>query len=299
MRSFRSRRARVVWSSRSRSRARRRDYLVDTGGIVSSIAAPVADALHLKTRRITSGVEVYAADGGLLNRYADVKKFGIGPIIVGNVKLLLQPDETKTGANAFGGTLAPDMLRNFDVDFDFGGGTLSFFSPDHCKGQVVYWATHYGTVPFITDGSHMLAMVTLDGHAFRAFIDTGASLTTISAKVARSYFGLTPGSAGLEPIPGTSDGDLVRFRHRFATLTIGDVTVNNPMIAILPDDMEKSVRRHHDYKQDRDPIYGIEIKAPEIVLGLDVLSRLHMYVAYGEKTLYVTAAGAGHAAAAK
>lgn len=46
------------------------------------------------------------------------------------------------------------------------------------------------------------------------------------------------------------------------------------------------------------PVDAPRLKAPGLILGTDILSKLHLYIAYGEKTLYVTATGAGHCAAA-
>lgn len=39
--------------------------------------------------------------------------------------------------NRFRGTLAPDMLRNSDLDLDFAHHTLNLMSPKHCQGMVV------------------------------------------------------------------------------------------------------------------------------------------------------------------
>ncbi len=39
------------------------------------------------------------------------------------------------------GVIGTDLLGKFDVDLDIAHKKLNLFSPDHCKGQVVYW-TH-------------------------------------------------------------------------------------------------------------------------------------------------------------
>lgn len=85
----------------------------------------------------------------------------------------------------------------------------------------------------------------------------------------------------------------MQYRRAFASLKVGDVTVTNPLIEILPDAAEASFWRNHTGKIDRDPIFGLRFQAAPIILGMDILRKLHLYVAYGEKTLYVTPANDG------
>ena len=66
--------------------------------------------------------------------YAD--DFAIGPMHGKNILIFI--DERMDGADGMDGTLAPEMMHRFDVDFDFRHGTVNFFSQDHCAGQVVY-----------------------------------------------------------------------------------------------------------------------------------------------------------------
>lgn len=270
-------------------------FLLDTAGVTSTISSNVVDALHLTLRRLSQYTEVYAADGSVMNHYVSVDKLGIGGASVSDVKLLVLPEHSQAGTDALQGTLGPDLLRNFDLDFDFAAGKLNLISPDHCKGQVVYWASAYATLPFSMKfgNEHIEIPVTLDGHEFTAVVDTGASRTLLLADAARNYFGLEPGGPGTELVPGTSDKSLLRYRHRFTALSLNGVLVKNPMIGILPNEEEKSFWRRHDSKSERDPIYGLEFNPKPIILGMDVLSKLHLYIAYGEKTLYVTAADAG------
>ncbi len=275
-------------------------FLLDTGGVASTVSPAVVDALKLGTHGLSRYTEVYAADGSMFTRYTTVDRMGIGAVAAPNVKLLVQPDSTRVGIENFRGTLAPDMLRNFDLDFDFAGGKLNLFSPDHCKGKVVYWARAYAAVPFslVRGSEHILVPVTLDGHRFTAVVDTGASDTVLRAGAGRSYFDLDPGEPGIEPMPGASADALIRYRKRFQRLDLEGISVKNPMIAIMPDDEEKAFWKRHSSKSERDPVYGLQFNPEPIVLGMNVLTKLHLYIAYGEKTLYVTAADAGHTAPA-
>ena len=40
-------------------------------------------------------------------------------------------------------------MENYDLDLDYAGGKVSYFTPDHCDGHVVYWTTSPASVvPF-------------------------------------------------------------------------------------------------------------------------------------------------------
>ena len=274
-------------------------FLVDTGGVITDISPSVAEALKLTPIHVADNFEVYAADGTLLNHYVIVDEMDIGVIHASYAHLLIDRSSNATGTYRYQGTLGPDYLRNFDLDFDFGGNTLNLISPKHCKGQVVYWASAYADVPFaLYDGYHIEVPVTLDGHDFQAIVDTGSWSTLLSAGAASHVFGLGPGSPGVEAVAGAADS-LVPYRYQFKSLVIGGITVKNPRIGLEIDAASKKFwQRHGDDKLAHDPVHGFDFKPQPIILGLDVLSKLHLYIAYGEKTLYVTPAAAGHAAAA-
>ena len=111
-------------------------------------------------------------------------------------------------------------------------------------------------------------------------------------ELARSVFGLSETSPGMEAIPSAKPDDLFQYRYRFKTLSLDGLAVNNPLVYILPDAAEKAFRHNHDAKMDIDAIYGQHLSGPELVLGTNVLSKLHLFISYKEKVLYLTAADA-------
>lgn len=100
------------------------------------------------------------------------------------------------------------------------------------------------------------------------------------------------------PVKGAGANAIIPSVARFKSLTIGGITVSNAMIGILTDAASKSFWNAHGNWIEHDPVYGLDFKPAPILLGLDVLSKLHLYIAYGEKALYVTAAGASQGATA-
>ena len=174
--------------------------LVDTGGVYSSINSDVADALRVSQHDIANGMEVYGAGGERYKTYIEAPDFKLGAIALDKFPMMVA-HHALTGAGV-DGTLAPDFLSRFEVDFDFGAHKLNFFAPDHCPGKVVYWSKAYVEIPFKIDAiTHVAVPMTLDGHQTVATIDTGANLTTLSDAMARSVFGLSETSPGMEAIP--------------------------------------------------------------------------------------------------
>lgn len=267
-------------------------FLVDTGGAISTISPDVIATLHLEQRRIENGVEFYLSDGTLLNKFVQVDELFVGHGKAKHVPLIVQPQQSRAHIERFQGTLAPDFLPNFDLDFDFGHNKFNLMSTDHCKGQVVYWTDAYAEIPFHKNPvGHIEIPVTLDGVETTATIDTGADHTVMSQGMAHHKFDLAPGE-GLDAIPQASNESLVQYMHRFKTLDLNGVVVQNPLIGILPDDMAKSFRKHHHDKSDFDSINSPQLNSDPLIIGMDVLRKLHLYIDYKEKILYVTGAQA-------
>ena len=127
----------------------------------------------------------------------------------------------------------------------------------------------------------------LDGRLFTANIDTGLDVSTINSEAAQRYFDVSfdnrpsgasearqdqPAQAGTENITVTAR----REQHHFRTLTFGGVEVINPLFVLKPG-----------------PSGAHRVGAansPDITIGMNVLRKLHLYFAFGERLLYVSAA---------
>lgn len=145
--------------------------------------------------------------------------------------------------------------------------------------------------------------ITIDGRQERAVVDTGAPHTTMTIETAQRLFDLTMGGDDT-PQQSTLSGDctLKTYTHRFKSLSFGDIAVNNPQIVIIPDVMGRSA----DPAQlvgDRTKSEKDLLEKPDMLIGMDVLRKLHVYFAFGESKMYITdttppAAGASPESAA-
>jgi hypothetical protein len=186
-------------------------------------------------------------------------------------------------------------MMNYDVEMDFAGRKLNYFLTDHCDGRVIYWpAAKVAAIPYRGwdnyRDTHMTLPVTIDGHQITATIDTGATGTTLNEDTAHALFNLTADSPGAVPLGTMGNTNRKMFGWTFKTLDIGGITVTNPRIRIIPDLVGG---RGRDTLAADSHIQRItDNLAPTMLIGMDVLKELHIYVAFKEKKLYVTAAAA-------
>jgi predicted aspartyl protease len=245
---------------------------VDTGGYASSLTKAATDNLGLVRHRMNS-VLIRDMGGKVADEYVRVDNFRIGNLQRGGVDLLVM--ESFAG---FDGFVAPDILRNYDAEFDFGGAEFNLFKPHACADHAVYWTGSYAAIPFnITQDGHMRVPVTLDGRDTYAIIDTGAGISALSIQSAGRLFDLDPASPDVKKVGkliGPSGGEAAAYAYPFKTLTMGGVTVTNPQIMLT---------EGRNFLSSNDAT---------ILLGMDMLPRLHLYIAYREQKLYVTDAEA-------
>ncbi len=169
--------------------------LLDTGGAMTEITTEAAQELHLLPRR--GNFKLYNMYGDFSDRVAGAS-LAVGPLKANDVALAIAPGEHLFGEDyEIAGVLAPDILKHYDLDIDFGTDKMNLFSPDHCEGKVVYWkADTVAVVPMrVLRSGQIVVPVTLDGQRVLALLDTGAYNTTLSVPVAESQYGLKLGSA--------------------------------------------------------------------------------------------------------
>jgi predicted aspartyl protease len=262
-----------------------KNFIFDTGGFFTQIARPTAIDLQLPMRQ--GNISMVDATGNISRDQASVHEFLIGHMKGTDRVFPVSPNNLPVD-----GIFAIDFLYQMDFDVDFGTDTLNFFSQDHCPGQVVYWTSpaSASVIPITMDGYHILVPVTLDGQEERALIDTGAAGTALTINEAQRLFNLTLGSADT-PEKGTLNGDaaLKTYVHNFKSLTFGGVSVTNPSITLIPNAVGRN--------GDRTPLVSSRAQSEktrmnqsDMIIGMDVLRKLHIYVAFKEKKMYVSPA---------
>jgi predicted aspartyl protease len=224
-----------------------RNFVVDTGGFLSSVTKDAAESQSLKTHLINDNIAISGIGGEKAARYAIADTMRFGNLQANDVRLVIEPD-----AAGEDGLIAPDYLRNFDIEIDFSQKTMNLFKPHPCTGRAVYWTDHYTTLPLnITSQGHIRVLATLDGKELEALVDTGSPATLIGARTA-------------------SGGNTQAGLHRFGTLQLGNIAINNPPLLVTEDEAA--------WRSDN----------ASLLLGLQELSKFHLYIAYGRSEMYLS-----------
>jgi predicted aspartyl protease len=234
--------------------------MVDTGASDTLIAAATLKDLQLKPYEAGNGAYLQGFDGTISAHMVHIGEFGIGRMRGKNFNLFVMDEHFDSA-----GLLGADILVSYDLDFDFANARMGLFAPHQCPGKAVYWTQKaYGVVPFTVKENHIWVRVRLDGEEVNAILDTGAADTVMDLDRASADFDL--------------DKDkLRRSRHYpFKTLTIGDVSINSPAIELVPD--------------EDTALLGRSGGALHMIIGMGVLRRLHLYISYKEKMIYITPA---------
>ena len=272
--------------------------LVDTGGSMSSLTKRAVRELNLLTGEyinrdgtITTLKDVAGRTEALQTRLPSIT---LGRLRQEGVWFMVLPGEDTGGPDleVFGGILGSEMLRNVDVDFDFAANKVNLFSPDHCAGNVVYWQTAnvpVAVVPFtLSSTGHIIFRMELDGRRVNTMLDTGFSTTTLNLETARRVFRIDVNAPDVEKIGELTGGYTAdRYRRQFKTLTVDGVTINNPMVNMLPDMMggvNPGTPRTGSLIRDE------RVGLPDMILGMSTMRQMHVYIAYKERKLYITAA---------
>src|SRR5262249_33235039 len=89
---------------------------------------------------------------------------------------------TEVAGRPVAGMLGRDFLALFDLDLDLPGGKLALYDVEGCEGRFLPWTMPYNAIPAASPTANALVLqVTVDRHALRALLDSGASASLIAA----------------------------------------------------------------------------------------------------------------------
>jgi predicted aspartyl protease len=257
--------------------------LLDSGAFGSSLTATYAakeklPAMAAKSigslvpssaSTLTTGVKGHLTDTGIVI----APTFEFGGSVFPDVKFLTIRDL----GDGVAGLVGQNLLHTSDNEYDLKGGMLRLVRPQDCETtQMAYWATPgmtYSMVPLESEGhytGHTIATITINGEKMRAFFDTGADRSFITAHAA-ARAGVKTTDAGVKPAGESHgvDGDVRTWVATFASIKIGDEEIKNGKLSI-----GESVAKDFD-----------------VLVGADFFMAHHVYVANSQRKLYFTYSG--------
>jgi hypothetical protein len=106
--------------------------------------------------------------------------------------------------------------------------------------------------------------------------------------VARLVFNVNVNAADVQKTGQVAGGYTANvYRRRFKKLELDGVVITDPLITLLPEVMMGPLPAppSGSFFWENDDLQGL----PTLILGMSVLSKLHVYVAYKERRLYLSA----------
>jgi hypothetical protein len=261
----------------------------DTGSAVSLL-----DEGYVNRRKLPAADfrrAAYGLTGKELHGGVRVKELSLGTAIAPDQLFRVGHTGDDGGGGGPVGVFGTDFLADFDVEIDPSAGRINLFLPNQCPGNVVYWAKEYFRLPIyvpqgVTLNRRMVAVIKVNDVGLHGLIDTGTGETTMRLAVAHDSFDLTPepaaggGGAAIRGVDGTA---IAAFHHVFEGLTFGDITLNKTDMVIADIDVAKA-RINTGSRIAGAP------NQPDVLIGMSLLKRLHMFIAYGEQAVYYTVA---------
>lgn len=290
-----------------------KQFLLDFDTGPTEISEPAVAELHLPRAEKAAAFNAIAGQNSILPNapFFDVKaigsaadyqarvrvaSFSAGDSTARDLQFLVANDRDMGKSTPYDGRLTRRAFTQYDADFDFAGRELRFFTPTGCSDpdQVAYWPhTTVAIVPMaLSPDGKMQVQVTIGGQVIDAVMDTGSARTVMRRDIAERLLGLRPGTAEMIPAGDLQDGNAMQvYTHTFAQISFaGGVTANNVPALIQSGSMVRKI--------NRTPVLGSRAtfaanpgdRIPDLALGMDVLHQLHLYAAFDQNKLYVTAA---------
>jgi hypothetical protein len=226
-----------------------------------------------------NAVAIFNANGTMFHSWADAKDFGLGSMQTDHLQFVVT-DYPRPGS---GGILSAEFFAKYDVDLNFWAHQLNMFDANHCKGQVLYWrAPGVAKLPIRFIDGRIIVRASVDGKEMDAVIDTGSPRSEMQISDAGRLFDVSDSSPGVTP---AGDG---LYAYNFKTLSFGTVSIDNPHLVLT---RGATVRGGDPVHRTGSLIISRTAAAstdPALVIGTDLLKLLHIYIAFNERTLYVT-----------
>jgi hypothetical protein len=262
---------------------------IDTAGSLTSIYSGATAALNLRPKNnLRSGVLHIGA-------ISPTQSVDITPLKMANinwrlVNVLVYP-LTKSyppllGEDDVVGFLGQGLFMGNDLELDFGAHKLRLYSQKHCPGAVVYWSKEFDVLPLEKDrlGDSFITM-SANGKRMLASMASLMATSSMEEDVARKELGLDRSSAGFNATGG-SDGCMFCGS---ITLQAQGLKIENARVKLVQT-VGPNCHLNGSNFVGGAARYGDCYGAYPLHLGMNVLSRLHLYFAYGERKLYFTAA---------
>lgn len=260
--------------------------LIDTGTVFSFLTRGTADRLHL-IRRAAPRYQIFGVGGLADTDETYVRRLEVGSLLQQDIWLLVLNPERGPGPGV-GLVVGEKLLSRYTTEFDLAHGVIRLLHPDGCESdQLTYWSHTYSLARLVDSedtGPHIVTEVVLNGHRFRAVLDTGAR-TSVITRAAAEQAGVAPWRHGVRPIDksGGLEGEEVNtWIGRFDSFRLGDEEIRNVRLRIA-DLFARDTQIPLGSLVPR-PIAGV----PDMLIGCDFFLSHRLLVLQAEHELLFT-----------
>ena len=254
-----------------------RPIIVDTGAPTTLINLSVAEEFELKPD-LSPGSATPVL--GLGQTKAEVLPnaipsiLGFGDLVYHDRSTVVARSESANSPEEESiGLLGDDILSQFDVEFDFPAGKLTFYRAVDCHDTFLPWTGRYSAIPFLRDNTKIVIDVVLNGERNQAIVDTGNPNSFVSRSLL-SRWGVSASTLS-KPIG-----------------TIGSPFNGGNSFAVSLFTFDKVKIGYDFFPAMNMGVADIDFPSASINLGLDFFRSRKLWISYPNKWMFLAESGA-------
>jgi len=275
-------------------------FIVDTGAVFSAIDHDVAKSIGLRQSPLGFSYDLSDTGGGKISSLSRIDDIKFGALKTGTLTLL-----SVALPKGLDGILAPDLLRNFDVEIDPAHQVINLFKPHSCADHVVYWTNNFVKLQLArTDLDQIKIPISMDGVPIKAVVATGMAHTLINTRATKAVLGPNVALGPAHHMAAENGGDLSGSEAKLDSVLIGKWNLVGAVVLANSHSPGWQFR----YSASMADMFILETLAasggqpfidapyespaatenPQVLMGNDILQNLHMLIDYRTWQIYVS-----------
>jgi predicted aspartyl protease len=261
-------------------------FMLDTGAFATLVDRAAAARLGVKLTNLD--FDAYGIGGTQHLYHGKAARWRFGGLNADGQSIGAADMAVISAKEHLDGVFGMNMMAAYDIDLDLVGGHVVLYEADgQCHKPTVALAPELYSVPLepIVNNRQIMINIRVEGHLFRALLDTGAPTTTMF-RGAASHLGLdlSPMHApGHKVVGGAGSFPVAAMSYTAKNVTIGDLQINNMPIVIIDQKDDGTDREQVGTLLGNDDITSAN--GEDILLGVDFMRKMHLWVSHSSHTL--------------
>ena len=274
-------------------------FVVDTGAVFSGIDGAAAKSIGLGRGPLGSGFTITDTGGGNISHISRIADIKFGSVKTGTLTLMQLA--LPAGID---GMLAPDLLRNFDVEIDPANQVINLFKPHPCADHVIYWTNNFAKLTLSrTDYDQIKIPFSIDGVPVKGLLDTGVAHTLIDSDDTKAVLGAKAVLGPAHHMAAENGGDLSGSEAKLDSFQIGKLNLVGAVV--LANAHSPGWRFQHSASPMDMMVFetlsaqaGMPFTMPtddpakqgnsQLLVGTDILQNLHILIDYQTWQVYIS-----------